>query len=105
MQNELRDVARRETSSKLRSRNFAGLSSFQPEQIISELKVMCPVTYKILSEMMELDIFTEKKIAPLTLVNAIIMFKRCHELSCVQRINSIILADSSANTEVLYAMK
>ena len=66
---------------------------------------MCPVTYKILSEMMELDIFTEKKIAPLTLIYAIIMFKRCHELSRLQHINSTILPDSGTNTEVPYAMK
>ncbi len=52
--------------------------------------------------MMELDIFTEKKIAPMTLVYAVIMFKRCHELSYVQRINSIVLADSGANTEVYH---
>ena len=100
MQSELRDVARRETNSKLRMRDFDGLSAFLPVQIINELKTRCPVTYKILSEMMELDIFTEKKIPPLTLVYAVIMFKRCHELSYVQRINSIILADSGANTEV-----
>ena len=75
MQSELRDVARRETNSKLRMRDFDGLSAFLPVQIINELKTRCPVTYKILSEMMELDIFTEKKIPPLTLVYAIIMFK------------------------------
>ncbi len=38
MQSELRDVARRETNSKLRSRNFDGLSTFLPQQIVDELK-------------------------------------------------------------------
>jgi hypothetical protein len=100
MQSELRNVARRETNSKLRSWNFEGLSTFSPQQIVDELKTVCPITYKMLSEMMKLDIFAEKKIAPMALIYGVIMFKRCHELSHVQRINSIILADSGANTEV-----
>ena len=82
MQSELCDVARRETNLKLRMRDFDGLSAFLPEQIINELKTRCPVTYKILSEMMELDIFTEKRIPPLTLVYAIIMFKMSRTELC-----------------------
>lgn len=97
---ELRKVARRQTNSKLRDRNFDGLNTFLPEQIADELRTMCPLSYKILSEMLELDCYSEQKIAPLTLIYGIIMFKRCRELSYFQRLNSLILADSSANTEV-----
>ena len=50
--------------------------------------------------MLELDYNKEKNIAALALVYAVIMFKRCHELSLLQRINSVLLADSDANTEV-----
>ncbi len=67
---------------------------------MDELKTVCPVTYKMLSEMMELD--TEKKIASMTLIYAVIMSKRCHDLSYVQHINSIVLADSGTNTEVYH---
>ncbi|XP_028417603.1 uncharacterized protein LOC114542053 [Dendronephthya gigantea] len=96
---ELREVARRETNSKLRSRHFEGLSTFSPEQIIDELRTICPATYRILAEMLELNI-SETRIVPMTLIYGVIMFKRCHELSYFQRINSVILADSGANTEV-----
>ena len=39
--------------------------------------------YTFLSRVMRLDVNTDKKLAPMTLIYAIIMFKRCKELSRV----------------------
>ncbi len=95
---ELRGVARWDTISMLRSRSFDMLSNY--EQIAVELKTMCPVTYNLLAGMLDLENYSEKKIAALSLIYGVIMFKRCKELSFIQRINTIILSDSGANTEV-----
>jgi hypothetical protein len=100
MNDELRNVALRNTASVLRRRDFDGLSSFSLESIVDELKTLCPVVFRILSELFELGYNEEKKIAPLCLVYGMVMFKRCHELSFLQRINTVLLADSNANTEV-----
>ena len=97
---ELRGVARRDTNSMLQNRSFDMLSNFSYEQIAEELKTMCPVTYNLLAGMLDLENYSEKKIAALSLIYGVIMFKRCKELSFIQRINTIILSDSGANTEV-----
>ena len=97
---ELRNVASRNTPSVLRKRDFDGLSSFSLESMVDELKTLCPVVFRVLSELLELNYNKEKKIAPLCLVYGVVMFKRCHELSFLQRINTVLLADSDANMEV-----
>jgi hypothetical protein len=99
---ELRKAAARDTESVLRQRGFEGLSSFSLENIMDEIKTLCPVSFRVLSEMLELSYNKEKKIAPLCLVYGVIMFKRYHEMSLLQRINTLLLSDSDANTEVNY---
>lgn len=68
---ELRKVAARDTESVLRQRGFEGLSSFSLENIMDEIKTLCPVSFRVfISEMLELSYNKEKKIAPLCLVYA-----------------------------------
>ena len=57
---ELRNVALRNTASVLRRRDFDGLSSFSLESIVDELKTLCPVVFRILSEILELSYNREK---------------------------------------------
>ena len=76
------------------------MSSLDLEKVLEELKTMCPVTFTILTEMLKISFDRAKKIAPLCLLYGIIMFKRCKDLSCLQRIDILLLADSDANTEV-----
>ena len=52
------------------------LSNFSYEQIAEELKTMCPVTYNLLVGMLDLENHSEKKIAALSLIYGVIMFKR-----------------------------
>ena len=93
-------MAVRDVPSILRHRDFEGLSSFSVRAIVNELKTRCPVSFNILAEMVELKVNEEKNTTSLALIYAIIMFKRCHELSLVQRVNSVLLADCGDNTEV-----
>ncbi len=58
---ELRNVALRNTASVLRRRDFDGLSSFSLESMVDELKTLCPVVFRVLSEILELSYNREKK--------------------------------------------
>ena len=87
-------------NSVLRRKDFDAMSSFSLENILKELRTMCPVTFTSLSQMLDLDCGNEKKVAPLCLIYRVLMFRRCHELSLIQRLITILLADSDANTEV-----
>ena len=63
------------------------------------MKNRCPV-FQILSNMLHYDANREKNTASLALIYAVLMFRRCHELSCVHRINTVLLAEGNENTEV-----
>lgn len=42
----------------------------------------------------------DKKMAPLALIYGIIIFRRCKEMSRVQRVNTVLLNDGGASQEV-----
>lgn len=69
-------------------------------EIINEVQTACPTVYNFLSRVMQLEVNTDKKLAPMTLSYAIIMFTRCKELSRVQRVNTVLLTEGDASQEV-----
>lgn len=93
-------MVRRVTKSVLRERGFTGMSTLNFEEVVKEIQSQCPKVYKILSQMVQLCIDPDKKKAPLALIYGIIMFKRCKELSLVQRVNTVLLNDGGASQEV-----
>ena len=99
MQNELLDVARKETNSILRQKDYNALSSLSFHDILDKMKNRCPTVFKILSNMLQYDVNRENT-ASLVLVYAVLMFRRCHELSSTQRINTVLLGEGNANREV-----
>ena len=99
---ELLEVARRETMSVLRDRAYTGLSSFTFEEILAEMKRLCPTVFKILSSMIPFDLDLDKTTVPLVLIHGIVMFKRSHEMSRLQRLNTVLLSDGNASKEVYY---
>ena len=60
----------------------------------------CPVTKNILSALLESCIESEKKHPAICLIYGIIMFLRCHELSRIQQINSVLLIEGQASVNV-----
>ena len=100
MQNELLDVARKETNSILRQKDYNALSSLSFHDILDEMKNRCPTVFQILANMLQYDVNKEKSTASLVLMYAVLMFRRCHELSSIQRINTVLLAEENANREV-----
>ena len=95
------EVSRRDFNSVLRQNDFESLSTLDFEEIVRELENSCPFSYKVLSVMIDEKYNRDKKIAPLSTIYSMIMFQRCHEMSKLQRINTVLLAESDANTEVV----
>ena len=63
-------------------------------EVLKELGTMCPVTNINLSALLENYIYPEKKNPAICLIYGIIMMSlRLHELSRIQRINSILLIE------------
>ena len=99
---ELINVARRDPPSVLRKRSYGGLCQEDwMVEVTSELTSRCPVVAKILSCLFDCNLANPgKKLPPICLVYSIIMFLRCHELSRIQRINTVVLAQGKATTNV-----
>lgn len=70
-------------------------------EVITEITTRCPTVAKILSTLLDCDLMNPgKKLPPVCLLYGIIMFLRCHELSRIQRINTVLLAQGKAVTNV-----
>ena len=102
IEKELLDVARRENKSVLREKDYPSLSSLNFHDILDEMKTRCPTVFRILSSMVKYD-SNRENIASLVIPYAIIMFRRCHELSRVQRVNTVLLSEGKASREVIVA--
>ena len=93
-------MARRSTKSVLRQRDYEGLSSLDFAEITEEMKVLCPTTFNIVSAIIQFVNNEDKRTAPMALIYSIIMFKRCHEMSRVEPVNTVLLAEGNASQEV-----
>ena len=98
---ELVEVARRSEPSVLRNRAYDGMSAESwMSEVLEELATRCPVTNNILSVLLESTIYLDKKRPAICLIYGIMMFLRCHELSRIQRINSVLLIEGQASVNV-----
>ena len=98
---EMLEVARRSNPSVLRQRGYDGMSAEDwMSNTINELSTRCPVVYNILCSLLESDYLPEMKSPALCLIYAVIMFLRCHELSQIQRINTVLLIQGQASVNV-----
>ena len=98
---ELVEIARRSDPSVLRQRAYDGMSSENwMSQVNQELSTRCPIVNSILSSLLESSYNPEKKRAAICLIYGIIMFSRNHELSRIQRINTILLTQGQASVDV-----
>ena len=96
---ELIEIARR--SDALRQRFYDGLSSEDwMSDVSKEMATRCPVVNEILSSLLECSIYPDKKKPAVCLIYGIMMFLRCHELSRIQRINSVLLIQGQASANV-----
>ncbi|KAJ7381464.1 hypothetical protein OS493_001602 [Desmophyllum pertusum] len=99
---ELIEVARRDAKSVLRDRGYDGISTYSFDKILNEMKTLCLTVFSILSQMIQFDNSQEKKkAAAMSLIYGIIMFLRCKEMSLVQRVNTVLLTEGDASTELV----
>ncbi|XP_028418118.1 uncharacterized protein LOC114543248 [Dendronephthya gigantea] len=99
---ELIEVARRSDESVLRQRNYYGLSCEDwMSDVVKEMATRCPTVHKFLCGLLESSIYPAKKNPAICLIYGIVMFLRCHELSRIQRINSVLLIEGQASVNLI----
>jgi hypothetical protein len=70
-------------------------------EVTKEISTRCPTVGKILSTLLDCSLENPgKKLPLLCLIYGIIMFMRCHELSRIQRINTVLLTEGQASKNV-----
>ena len=98
---ELVETARRNEPSILRQRGYDGMSAATwMSEVIAELSTRCPTVYQILASLLESTYRPERKNPAMCLIYGIIMFLRCHELSRIQRNNTVLLIQGKASVNV-----
>ncbi|XP_028409312.1 uncharacterized protein LOC114531912 [Dendronephthya gigantea] len=71
-------------------------------EVVNELSTRCPNVAKILSSLLDCSILDAgNKLPPISLIYGIIMFVRCHHLSRIQRINTILLTEGKATKNLI----
>ena len=99
---ELINIARKDMPSPLRNRAYGGLSdSNWMTEVLNELSKRCPTVARILATLLDCSLLDAGKKSPAAcLIYGMIMFMRCHDLSRIQRINTILLTEGKATKNV-----
>ena len=98
---ELIEIARRSEPSVLTQRTYDGMSAANwMSEVIAELSTRCPTVYQILARLLESSYRPERKNPAMCLIYGVIMFLRFHELSRIQRINTVLLIQGQASVNV-----
>ena len=91
----------RERPSELRKNDFSNMSTFTWDKVTNEMVSRCPVLLNILLTAMGYSKDDVSEIAPrLSLCYAILMQSRNHELTLVQRLNTILMTNGNAKKQV-----
>ena len=77
------------------------MSTLHFSEIMKEIQTLCLTVFAILSQMILLDQNPGKRTAPLALIYGLIVFQRCHEMSLIQRVNTVLLTEGDASQEVI----
>ena len=97
---QCKHLCSRKNPSVLRNNDFENMVNFDWLIILDELQNRCPFLLEVLN-----TVTTKKKpqseLAPrIGMVYAILMLQRNHELSLVQRINTLIMTEGNAKKQV-----
>ena len=77
------------------------MSTLNFSEIMKEIQTLYPTVFAILSQMILLDQNPRKRTAPLAQLYGLIVFQRCHEMSLIQRVNTVLLTEGDASQEVI----
>ena len=73
------------------------------DEVRKELLTRCPTVANILSTLLDCSVEKpEKHLSPLCLLYEVITFIRCHHLSWIQRINTVLMIEGNASGNVSY---
>ena len=102
LQQQCANLCARSNPSVLRKNDFSGMTEFDWQNLVLEMSSRCPLVFHVVRTVMNCyskEITNE--IAPkFGLCYAIMMQTRNHELSLVQRLNTILLTEGNAKKKV-----
>ncbi len=96
------DLCAKSRPSILRRNNFQGMTNINWNDLVKEMSSHCPLLFHVLRTVMgcTTDEGTVKVAPRLGLCYAVMLQTRNHELSLVQRLNTILLAEGNAKKKV-----
>ena len=100
---ELIEIPRKDELSVLKNRSYSGMCDGWMDELRKELLTRCPTVANILSTLLDCSVEKlEKHLSPLCLLYEVITFIRCHHLSRIQRINTVLMIEGKASGNVIY---
>lgn len=93
------ELCKRKTPSMLRKNQYPDMVSFDWDKLLREIQSRCPLLLDVMSTI----VGSKSKpnvIPPLGLCYSILMQKRNHDLSLIQRINTVLLSEGNAKKQV-----
>lgn len=96
------ELCKRKKPSILRKNKYPDMVDFSWDALFEELQSRCPILLDVMSTVVK-----SKKcdvIPPLGLCYAILMQQRNHELSVIQRINTILFSEGNAKKQVCFTI-
>ena len=98
------ELCKRKNPSVLRKNQYPNMVDFNWDALFEELRSRCPILLDVLATVAS----SKKKhdvIPPLGLCYGILLQQRNHELSLIQRINTILLSEGNAKKQVCPMVK
>ena len=100
---ELIEIARKDKPSVFRNRSYGGMCEDNWMDEVRKELLTLPAVASILSTLLDCSMEKpEKCLLPLCLLYGVIMFIRCHHLSRIQRINTVLITEGKASANVSY---
>ena len=93
------ELCKKNTPSILRKNQYPDMVGFDWNSILNEISQRCPLLLDVLATTIGSKL-TPKTIPSICLCYGILMQKRNHDLSLIQRINTILLAEGNAKKQV-----
>ena len=93
------ELCKKNTPSILRKNQYPDMASFDWNSVLIEISQRCPILLDVMTTTIGSKL-TPNTIPSICLCYGILMQKRNHDLSLIQRINTILLAEGNAKKQV-----
>lgn len=93
------ELCKKNNPSILRQKGFEDMVNLDWNKVLQEMSSRCPVLFEVMKTVVKKQNL-QNHVAPLCMCYGILFQKRNHELSLIQRVNTILLAEGNAKKQV-----